>query len=595
MSLHHHASRLSALLFAASLTAACTGDVPEHAGAQGDREGAAISADRIVVDFVDGTLEADFDGWESAWNVDVEFNSVVGVDSGVTIATVTGDVDAVLKRIRQHPSVQSAERLRTYSSTSLTPNDPGWEKQWHLRAVGGPSAWDVTRGRGVVVAVIDTGVAHTAYDRWAVGEDLADTRFVAGYDFVNDRPEVIDDQGHGTHVAGTIAEATDNGVGASGLAFEATIMPLKVLSATGSGTSADIADAIRWAADHDADVINMSLGGGGFSQAMFDAITYARDHGVVVVAAAGNSGFGEVEYPAAYDGVIAVSATDGLGAITDYSSFGEQLDIAAPGGDSDVDANGDGHPDGVYQNTIDPKDPKATRYEFFNGTSMATPHVAATAALVMSLGVTDPATVEDVLLGSATPESGQDGWSRQYGWGQLNAEAAVTKATMDLGKGRLTALFALLLLFWLGRRRIALRVVPFVGAAVVAGTGLFVLPLVTPMFPGRGLLATPVMDWGLLAFGPGGHAHVLLWSALGPVLLAGLLYSVRGARSLVAGFNLGAAAFLLHAAFSGHADVGWLPGGIVQVAWLVANAAVALGVAWLASRTDSTLALPRTV
>ncbi|PLZ88191.1 peptidase S8, partial [Fischerella thermalis CCMEE 5196] len=149
------------------------------------------------------------------------------------------------------------------------PNDPMYSKQWHLHNIGVVGAWKETKGSGITVAVIDTGVTQV--------RDLAETKFVKGYDFVNDTEEVKDDNGHGTHVAGTIAQATNNNYGVAGVAYEANIMPLKVLSSYGGGTVADIAEAIKFAADNGAKVINMSLGGGGESHLMKDAIEYAHN------------------------------------------------------------------------------------------------------------------------------------------------------------------------------------------------------------------------------------------------------------------------------------------------------------------------------
>ena len=138
-------------------------------------------------------------------------------------------------------------------------------------------AWDKTKGKGITVAVIDTGISRV--------RDLVETKFVPGYDFVNDRVEATDDYGHGTHVAGTIAQATNNGYGVAGIAYEASLMPLKVLNEYGGGTVADIAEAIKFAADKGANVINMSLGGGGESQLMKQAIDYAHQKGAVIIAA----------------------------------------------------------------------------------------------------------------------------------------------------------------------------------------------------------------------------------------------------------------------------------------------------------------------
>ena len=164
-------------------------------------------------------------------------------------------------------------------ANASSPNDPFYSQQWNLHNIGMEGAWSQNKGSGVTVAVIDTGVTQVT--------DLAETKFVKGYDFVNDKEAADDDNGHGTHVAGIVAQATNNNYGVAGVAYEASIMPLKVLSDYGGGTIADIAEAIKFAADNGADVINMSLGGGGDSKLMKEAIDYAYQKGVVINAAAG--------------------------------------------------------------------------------------------------------------------------------------------------------------------------------------------------------------------------------------------------------------------------------------------------------------------
>ncbi len=200
------------------------------------------------------------------------------------------------------------------------PNDACFKYQWHLRQIGAPAAWKETNGKGAVVAVIDTGVTKVG--------DLAQTKFVPGYNFLTNSADASDDHGHGTHVAGTIAQSTNNGLGVAGVAYGASIMPLKVLSARGSGSMGGIAQAIRWAADHGANVINMSLGGPFAVATISSAIKYAHDKGVVVVAAAGNDGRGRVGFPARAPGVIAVAATQFDEKTTFYSNWGSEVDIS---------------------------------------------------------------------------------------------------------------------------------------------------------------------------------------------------------------------------------------------------------------------------
>ncbi|NPV88023.1 peptidase S8 [Coprothermobacteraceae bacterium] len=300
----------------------------------------------------------------------------------------------------------------------------GYVSNYGVQAV---SAWTISTGTGVKVAVVDTGVAYEDYGPYKQAPDLANTYFDAegAYDFVNGDAHANDDEGHGTHVAGTIAQSTNNATGVAGIAYEATILPVKVLDANGSGTYDNIASGVRWAVDHGARVINLSLGGSFDSQTLHDAIVYARNSGVVVVCAAGNSGNPKIIYPAKYPECISVGATRFDGARTKYSSYGPQLKLVAPGGDLKVDQNKDGYKDGILQQTFDPKDPSKFGYYFYQGTSMATPHVSAIAALVFSVHPEFTATqVEQALLRTAK-DLGATGWDKYFGYGLVNAWGAV--------------------------------------------------------------------------------------------------------------------------------------------------------------------------
>ncbi|WGV23784.1 S8 family peptidase [Halotia branconii] len=304
--------------------------------------------------------------------------------------------------------LQSPTPNKEKANPSLVgPNDQYYSKQWNLHKIGIEGAWSQTKGSGVTVAVIDTGITKV--------RDLQETKFVKGYDFVNDRETATDDHGHGTHVAGTVAQSTNNNYGVAGIAYEANLMPLKVLSAYGGGTVADIAEAIKFAADNGADVINMSLGGGGESQLMKQAIEHAHRKGVVIIAAAGNENANGASYPARYPYVIGVSAVGPDGEKASYSNFGAGVDISAPGG-SETGT--------ILQETIDENGQGV--FLGLQGTSMASPHVAGVAALIKAAGIKEPDEVLKVLKQSARVI--QDDGLNYYGAGHLNAEAAVKLA-----------------------------------------------------------------------------------------------------------------------------------------------------------------------
>ena len=466
----------------------------------------------------------------------------------------------------------------------FTPNDPMYPLQWHFEAIHVPEAWMHTRGRGATVAVIDTGVAYKDYEwkgvRAKAVPDLTGVEFVAGETFIaNAMPEGLDDHAHGTHVAGTISQATDNGIGVAGVAHQASIMPLKVLSGDGRGSVAGIANAIRYAADHDADVINMSLGGPLPSRVMAKAVEYANKKGVTVVCAAGNEKRSKVSYPAAYEGSVAVAATDWEGKRTFYSNWGKKLDVSAPGGDTRSDKNGDGYPDGVLQNTIAIQDPSRNDYLWFQGTSMASPHAAGVAGLIVSQGVTNPAEVERIMKETAHHPNDKK-WDTEYGAGIIDAEEASIAAASDYRGERLgfAGLLGLLGLGGLGfagigaggasanglRRR---KIVAGVGLA--AGAGLAVGALTTPLAYAAGTASTLI--------GSG-----LFLSALLPVLAVLTLLQVRPLRGLLTGLSLGWAALLAHGAVVLPTLVEGIPGGAGwDRAWLALNALACL---WLARR-----------
>lgn len=337
-------------------------------------------------------------------------------------------VKEAAQEFERSPQVEYAEP-NYIARAFFIPNDPYYPLQWHLQnpVYGGinmEAAWNVSNGTGVVVAVVDTGAAYENFDVYRLAPDLAGTAFVPGYDFVNNDTHPNDDNGHGTHVAGTVAQSTNNALGVAGVAFGASIMPVKVLDKNGMGTYANVANGIIWAANNGAKVINLSLGGSAPSLTLENAVAYAYNNGVTIVAAAGNDALPSVSYPAAYDVyVIAVGATRYDETLAYYSNYGPSIDLVAPGGDLRIDQNGDGYGDGVLQQTFGRR-PSQFGYYFSQGTSMAAPHVAGTAALAIAKGIVGPVAVRSALQNSAE-DLGTPGWDATYGWGLVNATAAL--------------------------------------------------------------------------------------------------------------------------------------------------------------------------
>lgn len=345
-----------------------------------------------------------------------------------------------------------------HATGQVIPNDPGiegsvpggWQAvQWNFSGtfgVGAPEAWfnvaqeGAPGGRGVIVAVLDTGVAYENRGRFRRSPDFAASTFVPGYDFVARNSHPDDRNGHGTFVAGTIAEDTDNGRGLTGLAWGARIMPVRVLDAAGEGDASVIAEGIRFAVRHHARVINMSLEFSSDVRAsdipeLIAALRYAHRHGVIVAAAAGNEDSTDVPYPARGPGVISVGASTEHGCLAAYSNHGRGIALVAPGGGPDANLPGDSNcqptlPSGrdVFQMTFTGSSPSVFGFPIgYEGTSMATPHVAATAALILAGGVLGahptPAQVTARLKETASP-LGDTRDHGVYGAGLLDAAAA---------------------------------------------------------------------------------------------------------------------------------------------------------------------------
>lgn len=343
------------------------------------------------------------------------------------------------------------------------PNDPFYNLQWHYEQINLPAAWDITTGSNSVrVAILDTGSAPSSdlAPREVAGIDMISSASIAGDgDGIDNDPTDVGDgingpqpsSFHGAHVAGTVGAVTDNGSGVAGVTWLGQIMHVRVLG-IGGGSSFDIAQGVLYAAGLSnasgqvaspaVDIINMSLGGPGFSQTFQNAVTDARNAGSLVIAAAGNENSSTPSFPAAYDGVVSVAAVDLEQRRAPYSNFHPTVDIAAPGGDVSADRNGDGYGDGVLSpkpdDSVSPTNFES--YSFYQGTSMAAPHVAGVAALMLAVDPTlTPAQMESILSTTAT-DLGTPGRDTRFGDGLVNALAAVQQAAGGAGTTPVLAL-----------------------------------------------------------------------------------------------------------------------------------------------------------
>jgi serine protease len=569
--------------------------------------------DSIAIDFREdlpkGEIESQLKQLQSKFGLAPELNSKFSASDNLYI--FKGN-KAILDRIKsQDPEllkdVESIEPNYIYGLTDPTPspdanepeyvhtagapNDPLYNKQWHMHNINVEQAWETNKGSGIVVAVIDTGVTKTT--------DMDKTEFVAGYDFVNNKAEANDDNGHGTHVAGSVAQSTNNSIGVAGVAYQAKIMPLKVLSAAGGGTVSDIAESIKFAADKGANVINMSLGGGGESALMKEAIDYAHAKGVVIVAAAGNENQGSASYPARYNHVIGVAAFDAKGEKAEFSNFGAGVDIAAPGG---------GHGSRVWQETIDP-DGGAPQVIGLQGTSMASPHVAGVAAMIMSAGVKDPDAVQQVLQQSVR-QIAEDPLNH-FGAGQLDAGAAVLMAAR--GQISFSDFFRWLhengylnLRFWFDGGAVALlpKILMVLGSYMFAFLVRYLFPSVSlatglitgssglffmrgfymfdlPQAPFR-MMGSSLAEMGNAVAG-NNILNPLFASVLIPAVLLALLWSNETGKRFSIGLLLGTSACLaVNMVYEPHV---WMLGdGLVPQIFLGVNAALCFVLARFAAR-----------
>jgi serine protease len=377
------------------------------------------------------------------------------IENGASVA-------AAVARLRRQPGVAFAEPdyIAHAAGSIWIPNDRGptgryggWESlQWNFMPEAGinaPAAWANLRmvrrpgGTRVIVAILDTGVAYRSWHKFHKSPDFRHTHFVSPHDFVANNTFPLDRNGHGTFVAGIVGESTDNIFGLTGLAYGASIMPVRVLDSDGSGDEMTIARGIRYAVIHHANIINLSLE---FSPDQVRtsadipdiarAIAFAHERGVVVVAAAGNDQTDQLAYPARQRPVISVGATTRDRCLADYSNGGSGLDLVAPGGGNDAFSSdvlscqpARNLPPIRQLTLVDPPHWGRFGYPSVIGTSMSAPEVAATAALVIASGVIGPNPSPDAILArleqTAVP-LGSSHPNKSYGFGLLDAGAATT-------------------------------------------------------------------------------------------------------------------------------------------------------------------------
>jgi serine protease len=402
----------------------------------------------LIVHYRDGTSAAD----QLAVEASAGTRAVAPLAGGSKQLVIEdgGSVAATIDELSGDPRVDYAVANYRARASALRPNDPGFPLQWNFwgpYGIDAPQAWSLASrrgapgGRGVVVAVLDTGVAYRSTRGFKRAPDLRS--FARGYDFVDDDRYPFDLNGHGTHVAGTIGESTNNGIAVAGIAYRARIMPVRTLDSHGAGDTVTISKGIRYAVRHHADVINLSLEFAPFVTAadvpdLLAALRLAHRRGVVVTAVAGNEGTIGLPYPARAPSVIAVAATTEAGCAADYSNAGPQVDVAAPGGGDDAaPANNPWdlahcHPGvagrSIFQQTFGAGFNVFGLPSGYYGTSMAAPHVAGLAALVIAtkrLGRSPSPDAVARLIERSSRDAGSPGYDARYGHGLIDAAAAL--------------------------------------------------------------------------------------------------------------------------------------------------------------------------
>lgn len=326
-------------------------------------------------------------------------------DSYWIFKSETMDTYALIKYFRTRKDVEFAEPNFLYLPNAI-PNDPLYTMyQWNLPDISADKAWNISLGKeDIIVATVDTGADLNHPD--------LQNKLVPGFNVLNDTNNPQDDNGHGTHVAGIISAGTNNGMGVAGVSWRNRIMPVKAISADGTGSSFDIAKGIKWATDHGARVINMSIGNYHPSSVLEDAIRYAYNKGVVLVAASGNDNTNQPSFPANYPQVLSVAATDNHDMRAEFSNYGPHIDVSAPGVDI-------------------PSTYLPSRYAALSGTSMSCPHVAGLAGLILS--VNPNLSNQDVMniVRNSADDLGDPGKDSYYGYGRINVMKALQMASQQ--------------------------------------------------------------------------------------------------------------------------------------------------------------------
>ena len=354
------------------------------------------------------------------------------------------DIDDLITELEAEAGVKYAERNYIYHKLGDSTNAEHYEKQWHYSAISLLETWELAESDDTArVAVLDTGIdsEHPEFKKYNDESIVYKGKNFAGKNEDEkdyDKGDYMDRDGHGTHVAGTIA-ALDNQEKVVGVAYDnLELLAGKVLGDDGTGGNYGIAAGIRWAIDEGVDVINMSLGGSLPSQAMIEALDYADQNNVTVIAASGNHGGASMDFPAEYDDVISVGATDYNNQVTNFSNRGVKLDVVAPGADiySIISKEYVYYDDNNLK--IGERDYEDA-YSFMGGTSMAAPHVSGVAALLIVEGVAEtPDEIREQLRLTAhdlgAENEGNKGWDSSYGYGMINAHAAIVDARITEAK-----------------------------------------------------------------------------------------------------------------------------------------------------------------